>query len=152
MVWLENKTFDEIKLGDRAEYSHTLTHDDILAYAKVSGDYNPFHVDDAFAATTRFGGVVAHGMWTAGLFSMLLGTVLPGPGTIYTGQTLEFTWPVKVGDTVTASVMVVKKMDGKPMIEFNCLCVNQEGRTVLRGVAMVIAPTTRLRIKKIESI
>lgn len=152
MMYFQNKTFDEITLGDSASCSHVLTREDIMRYAAVSGDYNPFHVDDAFAKDSRFGGVVAHGMWTAGLFSKLLGTELPGPGTIYTGQTLEFMYPVRVGDTVTATVTAKYKAADKPIIEFDCLCVNQSSRPVLRGKAVVLAPTEKLRIKKIEGI
>jgi phosphate acetyltransferase len=150
MTYFENKPFDKIKIGDTAECSHVLTRDDIAKYAEVSGDYNPYHVDDAFTRTTRFGEVVAHGMWTAGFFSLLLGTQLPGPGTIYMGQTLKFLAPVRVGDKITTTVTVRHKMARKPVVVFDCQCVNQKGRVVVTGVARVLAPTTPLRVKKIE--
>ena len=103
---LRNRTFDEIAVGDRASIERTLTAADIQLFAAMSGDINPQHIDAEFAASTRFQGVIAHGMWGAALISAVLGTRLPGPGTIYAGQTLKFHAPVRVGDTLTITVTV----------------------------------------------
>src|SRR5215831_4110990 len=104
MDWIENRTFDEIAVGDSASLTRTLTWDDIQLFAAMSGDVNPAHVDQEFARSDFFHKIIAHGMWGASLISTLLGTVLPGPGTIYLGQTLRFRRPVALGDTITVSV------------------------------------------------
>jgi acyl dehydratase len=96
--YIENHVYDEIKVGDQAAISRTLTRDDIMVFAAVSGDVNPAHVDEEFARSKMFHQIVAHGMWGGSLISTVLGTVLPGPGTIYVGQTLRFHHPVTVGD------------------------------------------------------
>ena len=101
---LRNRTFDELKVGDSASIERTLTMRDIQLFALQSGDVNPAHIDPAFAQSTRFQGVVAHGMWGGALISAVLGTRLPGPGTIYVDQSLSFHQQVMLGDTVTASV------------------------------------------------
>lgn len=137
---LTNKVFDQLKIGDRAELTRTVTPDDIHAFAAVSGDNNPAHMDPDFAAKGPFGGIVAHGMWTAGLISALLGTRLPGPGTIYLGQEIQFRRPVMPGDTVTATVEVAELGD-KNRVRLSTICTNQRGEKVLVGAANVIAPT-----------
>src|SRR5262245_11200307 len=98
---IENQTFDEIVIGATASLTRTLTWDDIRLFAVMSGDVNPAHVDAEFAESDFFHKIIAHGMWGASLISTLLGTKLPGPGTIYLGQTLRFKRPVILGDTVT---------------------------------------------------
>ena len=103
---LRNRTFDELALGDSAQMQRTLRTHDIELFALMSGDVNPQHLDPEFAANTRFHGVIAHGMWGGALLSALLGTRLPGPGTIYLSQSLKFLAPVHVGDTLTLSVTV----------------------------------------------
>ena len=110
----------------------------------MSGDINPQHIDAEFAASTRFQGVIAHGMWGAALISAVLGTRLPGPGTIYAGQTLKFHAPVRVGDTLTISVVVAERDEAKHRLVLDCNCTNQEGKTVISGQATVIAPTERI--------
>ena len=105
---IENRTFDEIAVGDTASLTRTLTADDIQLFAAVSGDVNPAHLDPVYAETDMFHRVIAHGMWGAGLISAILGTELPGPGAIYLGQSLRFTRPVGVGDTITACVTVAQ--------------------------------------------
>ena len=102
---ITNLTFDELPLGARARISRTLTQDDIVAFALVSGDVNPAHVDPEYANATRFHGTIAHGMWAGAMISSLLGTEFPGPGTIYEGQTLRFHLPVRAGDTLTPTGM-----------------------------------------------
>jgi phosphate acetyltransferase/phosphate butyryltransferase len=141
---LRNRTFDEIAVGDRASIQRTLTASDIQLFAAMSGDINPQHIDAEFAASTRFQGVIAHGMWGAALISAVLGTRLPGPGTIYVGQTLKFHAPVRVGDTLTISVAVASRDAAKHRLVLDCNCTNQEGKTVITGEASVIAPTERI--------
>ncbi|MFT3791538.1 MAG: bifunctional enoyl-CoA hydratase/phosphate acetyltransferase [Rudaea sp.] len=141
---IRNRTFDEIAFGDEAGLERTLTAADIQLFAALSGDLNPQHLDPAFAASTRFHGVIAHGMWGAALISAVLGTQLPGPGTIYLGQTLEFLAPVHVGDTLEVRVKVTARDAAKKRLTLACTCVNQDGKTVIAGEAQVSAPTARI--------
>jgi len=141
---IRNRTFDEIAIGDHASIERTLTAADIQVFAAMSGDVNPQHVDADFAASTRFHGVIAHGMWGAALISAVIGTRLPGPGTIYLAQTLKFEAPVRVGDALTVSVTVASKDEAKHRLTLGCACVNQGGKTVISGEATVIAPTERI--------
>jgi acyl dehydratase len=106
---IENRTFAELQPGDSASLVRTLSFKDIELFAAMSGDVNPAHVDPEFAKSDMFHKIVAHGMWGGALISTVLGTELPGPGTIYLGQTLRFRRPVGLGDTVTVSVKVAKK-------------------------------------------
>lgn len=138
---LTNRPFDQLRIGDRAELSREVTPELIAAFAAVSGDNNPAHMDAELAASGPFGGIVAHGMWTAALVSAVLGTRLPGPGTIYLGQELRFRRPVKPGDTITASVEVVELTPGKNRVRLATTCTNQRGEAVLEGEAQVLAPT-----------
>jgi phosphate acetyltransferase/phosphate butyryltransferase len=141
---LRNRTFDEIAVGDRASIERTLTAADIQLFAAMSGDINPQHIDAEFAASTRFHGVIAHGMWGAALISAVLGTRLPGPGTVYVGQTLKFHAPVRVGDTLTTTVTVAARDEAKHTLVLDCTCTNQDGKTVISGEAVVLAPTERI--------
>ncbi|WP_454883358.1 bifunctional enoyl-CoA hydratase/phosphate acetyltransferase [Sphingomonas oryzagri] len=141
---IENRTFDEIKVGETASLTRTLTPDDIQLFAAVSGDVNPAHLDPAYAETDMFHRVIAHGMWGGGLISAILGTELPGPGAIYLGQSLRFTRPVGLGDTITASVTVIEKRAEHHIVVLDCTCVNQEGETVITGQAEVKAPTEKI--------
>jgi phosphate acetyltransferase len=136
---LRNHTFDQLQLGQGASLTRTVGRDDIALFAAVSGDVNPAHMDPAFAATDRFGHVVVHGMWTAALVSAVLGTELPGPGTIYLGQDLRFARPVLPGDTVTATVTVAEKRPDKGQVALDTRCVNQRAdslRTRLASAAL----------------
>jgi phosphate acetyltransferase len=137
---LRNRTFDELAIGESASLVRTAGLDDIQLFAAISGDVNPAHVDAAFAANDMFGHVVVQGMWTAGLISALLGTRLPGPGTIYLHQDLQFRHPVVPGDVVTATVTVKEKRSDKRIVLLDTRCTNQRGETVLIGMATVIAP------------
>jgi phosphate acetyltransferase/phosphate butyryltransferase len=141
---LRNRTFGEIAIGDCASIERTLTASDIQLFAAMSGDINPTHIDAEFAASTRYHGVIAHGMWGAALISAVLGTRLPGPGTVYLGQTLEFHASVRVGDTLAVTVTVTGRDEAKHLIVLDCQCTNQEGKTVISGKATVIAPTERV--------
>src|SRR6202166_725216 len=144
MERIENRTFDEIKLGDTASLVRTLTHKDIEVFAIMSGDINPAHVDEAFAKSDFFHKIVAHGMWGAALISTALGTQLPGPGTIYTDQSLHFLRPVGLGDTITVTVKVTEKTERTNHILLECHVSNQHGEEVISGVAEVIAPTEKV--------
>jgi phosphate butyryltransferase len=126
-LFLENVTFDELRVGDSARLSHTITQRDIDLFAAATGDVNPSHFNAAFAAAGVFHHVVIHGMWGAGLISAVLGTKLPGPGTIYLGQDLRFRHPVSIGDTITATVTVRSKQAEPGDVTLDCLCVNQVG-------------------------
>lgn len=143
--FIENRTFDEIRVGESASMERRLTMDDIKLFAVMSGDVNPAHVDEDFAKSSRFQQVIAHGMWGGALLSTLLGTQLPGPGTIYLGQTLRFKAPVMLGDLLRVSVQAMEKNEANHRIKFHCLCENQEGKTVIEGEADVIAPTQKIR-------
>lgn len=126
------------KVGDRATLSKTITDADVRAFAEVSLDHNPLHLDDEFAAGTRFGRRIAHGMLSASLVSGILGNTLPGAGSIYLSQTLKFTAPVFIGDTVTAVVEVTKVRTDKPVVTLSTTCTNQRGETVLEGEAVLL--------------
>lgn len=127
-----------LQVGDTAEFSKTITDDDIRAFADLTGDHNPVHLDDQFAETTRFGRRIAHGMLSAGLISSVLANKLPGQGTVYLSQTLNFVAPVYPGDTVTARVTVTKVRDDKPIVTLETICTNQHDQPVLRGEAVVL--------------
>jgi phosphate acetyltransferase len=141
---LTNRTFDEVAIGESASLVRVVRIDDIELFAAVSGDANPAHLDAAFAAGDPFGHVVAHGMWTAALVSAVLGTKLPGPGTIYLGQDLHFLKPVTPGDTITVTVTVRSKEASKRTVVLDTVCTNQRGETVLSGAATVKAPGQRV--------
>jgi phosphotransacetylase/acyl dehydratase len=141
---IENRTFDEIKVGDSVSLSRMLTKQDIELFAVMSGDVNPVHVDEAFARDDMFHKIIAHGMWGGTLISTLLGTELPGPGTIYLSQTLNFRHPVLLGDTVVVTVTVREKNDAKRNVVLDCRVVNQAGKVVIDGVADVIAPDAKI--------
>jgi phosphate acetyltransferase len=142
---LENVTYDELHIGQSARLVRTLALSDIQAFAAVSGDYNPTHIDADYAVQTLFHGVVAHGMWGASLISSLLGTTFPGAGTVYLDQTLHFMLPVRVGDTLTVIATVAAKDDASKRVTLDCQAINQVGNVVLSGTASVLAPTQKVR-------
>jgi len=148
MKYLENKTFDEIKIGDEAKLSRTLTRQDIELFAIMSQDVNPAHLDDEYAKSDMFHEIIAHGMWGGSLISTVLGTKLPGPGTIYLGQTLKFLKPVRTGDSVRISVKVINKQDKNHILTLECKCINQDNEEVITGEATVIAPTKKIKVKR----
>ncbi len=123
-AFLRNRTYDELQIGDTASLVRVVGRDDFDLFAAVSGDVNPAHLDAAFAATNQFGHIIAHGMWTGALISAVLGTKLPGPGTIYLGQGLKFLKPVSPGDTITATVTVKEKRPGKHVVLLDTVCTN----------------------------
>jgi len=147
---IENRTFDEIAVGDGASLSRTVTQQDIDLFAVVSGDINPAHMDPAYARTDIFHKVIAHGMLGAGLISSVLGTKLPGPGTIYLAQDLCFLHPVSIGDTVTATLTVTEKHADKGDLVLDCRCTNQKGQLVISGTAHVRAPVEKICRPRVE--
>lgn len=148
--YIENKTFDEIKIGDSASVHHTLSKRDILLFAIMSGDVNPAHVDKEYAKSDLFHRIVAHGMWGASLISTTLGTKLPGPGTIYLSQSLKFLRPILLGDQITAQVTVTDKRPEKHHIILDCVCHNQKDVQVIEGSAEVIAPTEKVKRLRVQ--
>ena len=148
---VENTTFDELTVGQTASLVRTLTLQDIQAFAAVSGDTNPAHLDPAYAADTLFHGVIAHGMWSGALISGLLGTEFPGPGTIYVDQELHFQRPVHVGDTLVVKATVRAKNPTNQQVELDCDVSNQRGERVLHGLARVVAPTRKLKLPRVTA-
>ncbi|MFI4935033.1 MAG: MaoC family dehydratase [Caulobacterales bacterium] len=130
---------EDLEIGQTAERRRVVTAADIDAFARVTGDDNPLHLDEAFAATTSFGGRIAHGMLSASYISAVLGTQLPGPGSIYVSQTLNFRRPVRIGDEVTAQAKVAAIDAARARVTLETTCV-VSGKTVLEGEAVVIAP------------
>ena len=134
------KTIEMIEIGDSASFTKTVTETDVVLYAGITGDLNPAHIDQVSAGKSMFGGRIAHGMLSAGFISNVLGMQLPGPGTIYMGQELRFVRPVRIGDTVTATVTAIEKNVEKNRMKFDTVVVNQNGETVITGVATVMPP------------
>lgn len=139
MTSISNRTYEQITIGETATLTRTVTRADIEAFAAVSGDRNPAHLDDDYARRTPFGEVIAHGMFSGALVSTVLGMQLPGPGTIYLEQSLRFRRPVKVGDTLTVTLTCREKLE-KRRITLDCEVRNQNGDVVTTGTASVIAP------------
>jgi acyl dehydratase len=127
----------KLNIGDTASRSKTITDEDVRAFAAVSGDHNPIHVDEEFASQTMFGRRIAHGMLSASLISAVLANDLPGQGSIYLGQTLKFVAPVFIGDEITARVTVTSVRDDKPIAKLETVCVNQRNEIVIKGEATV---------------
>ena len=136
---MSGRCLEDLAVGERAERRRVVTAADIAAFAAVTGDDNPVHLDEAYAATTRFGGRIAHGMLSAGYISAVLGTELPGPGSIYVSQTLNFRRPVRIGDEVTTTVEVAALDERSGRVTFSTVC-KVAGKSVLEGEAVVIAP------------
>jgi len=129
---------DEIQVGQAAEMAKTVTEADIALFAGVTGDFNPVHIDAVEAGKSRFGERIAHGMLSAGFISAVLGTRLPGTGSIYLSQSLRFTKPVRIGDTVTTRVEVLEVIATKRRVRLATTCRNQNGETVVEGEAVVM--------------
>ncbi len=124
--------------GQSATFTKTISEADIYAFAGISGDFNPLHVNAEFSKGSRFGERIAHGMITAGLISAVLGMRLPGPGAIYLSQTLNFVNPVRIGDTITAKAEVTTYREDKRVLTLRTTCTNQRGQTVLEGQAVLL--------------
>ncbi|QIL44937.1 bifunctional enoyl-CoA hydratase/phosphate acetyltransferase [Acidovorax sp. HDW3] len=150
-LWMENVTYEELSVGQSARLVRTITLEDIHAFAAVSGDINPAHLNAEYADATMFHGVIAHGMLGAALISALFGTQFPGPGTIYLGQELKFTKPVRVGDTLTVVATVAEKNDERKRVRMDCQVSNQQGEVVLKGDANLMPPTQKVRVPVIHA-
>ena len=137
------KTMEELNVGDTAEIQKTISETDVYLYAGITGDMNPAHLNEEYARGTFFKTRIAHGMLIAGLISTILGNKLPGPGTIYTHQSVEFLAPVRFGDTITARAEVVELDAEKNRARLKTTCVNQEGTLVLDGQALVSPPKSK---------
>jgi len=135
---VQGKTIDQIDVGDKASFQKTISETDVYLFAGITGDYNPAHLNDVESKNTIFGERIAHGLLSAGLISAVLGVQLPGPGTIYLGQDLRFLKPVKFGDTITAIVEVLEKIEEKNILKLNTKCINQKGEEVITGIATVM--------------
>ncbi|MGF1649412.1 MAG: MaoC family dehydratase [Hyphomicrobiaceae bacterium] len=132
--------FEDLELGMSASFTQVIERSDIDAFAKLCGDYNPVHVDPAYAATTLFKDCIAHGILTGSLISTVFGMKLPGAGAIYVSQTFNFRAPVYAGDRITAHVEVMELYPAKSRVKFKCWCTNQSGRDVLLGEAILMVP------------
>lgn len=131
------KTITEIKVGDSSEFSKTIGESDVYLFAGITGDLNPFHVNEAYSKNTFFKGRIAHGMLLAGFISTVVGCQLPGPGAIYVKQDLKFLAPARMGDTITAKATVTKVDEENNRVVLQTTCTNQDGEVVLDGEAMV---------------
>lgn len=138
---MQGKTIQQLTLGESASTAKTISETDVYLFAGITGDLNPAHVNQEYAQATRFGGRIAHGMLSAGLISAVIGMQLPGPGTIYMGQDLKFLAPVKIGDTVTATVTVRELDLERNRVTLETVCENQNGQKLVVGQALVMAPT-----------
>ena len=148
-VMVENRTYDEISVGDQASISRTLRMEDVQLFSVLSGDVNPTVADPDLAANGIYREVIAHGMWAGTLISSILGTKLPGAGTILVDKTLKFKKPVRLGDTITVHVKCVRKSE-RNRIHFECFCLNQDGELAVTGTAEVMAPTQKIKSHEVH--
>jgi len=137
---MKGYTIKELEVGQSASISKTVAESDVYLYAGITGDLNPAHVNEEFAKGSMFKERIAHGMLSAGFISAVMGMHLPGPGAIYIGQTLKFTAPVKIGDTITATAEVIEKFEEKNRIKLKTTCTNQDGVVVIDGEATIMPP------------
>ncbi|MCL2376226.1 MAG: MaoC family dehydratase [Defluviitaleaceae bacterium] len=133
-------TINQITMGQSASFAKTITETDVYMFAGISGDQNPAHINEEYAKDGMFKGRIAHGMLGASLISTVLGMYLPGPGTIYLGQTLKFMAPVRFGDTIRATCTVKDKIEEKNRLVLECIVTNQDGVVVISGEATVMPP------------
>ena len=148
MSQISNYTFEEISIGQTASFSRLIGEQEILLFAAASGDVNPVHLDAEFAAGTMFKERIAHGMMSGAIISAAIALELPGPGSIYLGQSLRFRLPVKIGDELTAQLEVISKREDRKWITMDCLVINQHGKTVTSGTAEVMPPLEKLIIDR----
>ncbi|MCY1394510.1 (R)-specific enoyl-CoA hydratase [compost metagenome] len=146
MTQVQNVTYEELEVGQKATFQRDVTERDIQLFAEVSGDRNPVHLDAEYAAGTMFKERIAHGMLSGALISAAIATTLPGPGTIYLGQSLSFTRPVKLGDSLTVELEVLEKLP-KNRVKVATRVLNQNGEQVVNGEAEVLAPKQKLDIE-----
>jgi len=134
------KTIDQLKIGDKAQFAKTISESDIYLYAGLTGDFNPAQIDTIYAEKTPFKTRIAHGMLLGGFISAVMANQLPGPGTIYISQGLNFLAPVRIGDTITAEVEIVEISAEKKRARIKTTCINQNGKVVVDGEAIVSPP------------
>ena len=148
MSQISNFTYDEITIGQSASYTKQVKEQDIQLFAAASGDVNPVHLDAEFAAGTMFKQRIAHGMLTGAFISAALAMELPGPGTIYLGQSLRFRLPVNIDDTITVKLEVTDKQDKRRTVTLDCNAYNQDDKLVASGTAEVMAPSEKLQLDR----
>lgn len=146
MAQISNVTYDEISVGRTARYTRRIGRREVILFAAASGDVNPLHLDADYASNTPFGEPIAHGILSASLISAAVALVLPGPGAVYVSQTLQFLRPVKIGDELTANLEVTAKRDDKRFITLACEIVNQLGKAVVSGEAVIMAPAEKQQV------
>jgi 3-hydroxybutyryl-CoA dehydratase len=137
---MKGKNIDELSVGQTASFAKTVSESDVYLFAGITGDFNPAHVNETYAKNTAFKTRIAHGMLSAGLISNVLGNQLPGPGTIYMQQQLNFRAPVAIGDTITATVEVIEILREKKRVRLKTVCTNQNDVVVLDGEALISPP------------
>lgn len=135
---MKRLTIQDLKIGDRAEFSKTISEHDVYAFAGITGDFNPLHVDAEYAAQTRFGARISHGALLAGLISTVVGMKLPGPGALYASQSLKFLRPVYIGDTITAFAEVAELDEVRNRVRLRTGCTNQKGEGVAEGESVLL--------------
>ncbi len=139
------KTIDELNIGDKATFAKTITETDVYNFAGVTGDMNPVHVNQPYTETTAFKSRIAHGILSSSLVANVLGTKLPGPGTLYKRQELKFIKPVYINDTIEASVEIIELEKDQNIVKVKTKCINQNGEMVVKGFAWVLPPTKKER-------
>jgi acyl dehydratase len=144
MKTIENVPFDDMTIGQTCSYEKTVSEEDVLMFARLSGDANPVHIDEDYAKTTQFGGRIAHGMYTAALISAAMALQIPGPGSVYLTQTLKFKAPVKIGDTLTVTIEIIGKREGRNFVTLSTIVCNQHGKKVVTGEAMARVPNEKI--------
>lgn len=140
---MEGKTIQMLRLGDRATFSKTISEYDVYAFAGITGDFNPLHVNEAYAVRSRFKGRIVHGALLCGLISTVIGMYLPGEGALYEAQSLRFLRPVRIGDTITAEVEVIELISERNRIRLATRCWNQRGERVAEGESVVLPKQVR---------
>jgi 3-hydroxybutyryl-CoA dehydratase len=138
-----NYLYDELYIGQKGTFAKTMTETDVYQFAGISGDINPAHLNEEYAKNTFFKTRIAHGLLSAGLISCVLGTIMPGHGTIWISQQLNFLAPVKFGDTVTATVEIIEKLEKK--VKIKATCTKQDGTVVLEGEGLISPPRVKVQ-------
>lgn len=149
MPLIGNTTYDELAIGDRATYTRTLTEEEIVLFASVTGDLNPVHLDSDYAGNTVFRERIGHGMWSGALISSAVTNILPGPGTIYLEQSLRFLLPIKISDSLVVTIEVEEKLENGRVV-LGCVIENQQNEIVVDGKAKVIAPKNKIHMEQPE--
>ncbi len=150
-IEFKGKTIDKIKVGDTAYFAKTISESDVVQYAGITGDVNPVIVDEEFAAKTHFKKPVVHGMLLASLFSNVVGTKLPGPGSVHVSYKVSFINPVYIGDTVEIKVEVVEIFKETNSVKMDVELMNQDGVQVMKGMGVVMPPTADMGYEKAKA-